>query len=165
MVLIGRFALYLTVTMKLATSLLLPFVAGLIGSVSTVSEIPTWYANLNKPSFSPPNAIFGPVWTILYVMMGFSLYLFWKAANKGVLLKGMLLFGSQLVLNTLWSILFFGAKSPLLALINIVVLWVLILATILHFYKTSKTAAYLLVPYILWISFATILNFAIWSLN
>lgn len=138
--------------------------AGILGSIFTVSSIPTWYATLVKPSFSPPNFVFGPVWTTLYALMGISLYLVWisKAKSKKYALK---LFFFQLGLNALWSIIFFGLKNPGLAFLEIIVLWIAILLTIKAFSKISKNASYLLYPYIFWVSFATILNFSIWILN
>lgn len=146
--------------MKLFISLLLPQLAGLVGSLFTISAIPTWYATLNKPSFSPPNWIFGPVWTTLYILMGISLYLVWSKGKKGVML-----FKLHLILNALWSILFFGLRSPMLGLIAIIILWTMILALIKIFWKIDKTASILLWPYLAWVSFATILNLAILLLN
>lgn len=146
--------------MKLIISLLLPQLAGLVGSLFTFSAIPTWYATLNKPSFSPPNWIFGPVWTTLYILMGISLYLVWSKGKRGVAL-----FKFQLVINALWSILFFGLRSPILGLITIIILWTMILALIKIFWKIDKTASVLLWPYLAWVSFASVLNLAILLLN
>lgn len=141
-------------------------VAGFIGAIFTTSAIPAWYSTLNKPSFSPPNWLFGPAWTTLYVLMGIALFLVW---SKGLKTKGVKIaltfFGIQLVLNALWSIIFFGLKSPLWAFIELCVLWVMILITIITFYKVSRPAAYLLIPYIAWVSFAAVLNFMIFYLN
>lgn len=138
--------------------------AGILGSIFTISSIPTWYATLNKPVFSPPNFIFGPVWTILYILMGVSLYLVW--ISKGKNKKGaMNLFFIQLTLNAFWSTIFFGMKNPTLAFLDILALLTFIFLTILSFYKISKPAAYLLIPYLLWVSFATILNLSIVFLN
>lgn len=160
----------LTNRSKLLISLALPQLAGLIGSLFTSSVIPTWYATLNRPSLSPPNWIFGPVWTTLFVLMGIAFYLVWtKWAvlpwTKRQKRLAVVLFGAQLVLNTLWSIIFFGLQSPGGALIEIVFLWLAIAATIITFAKISRPAAWLLVPYIAWVSFASYLNYAIWSLN
>ncbi|MBI2405804.1 tryptophan-rich sensory protein [Candidatus Microgenomates bacterium] len=138
--------------------------AGFIGSFFTVSAIPTWYATLNKPIFSPPNWVFAPVWTTLYILMGISLYFVWVSKSK-IKQKVLTLFFIQLGLNALWSILFFGLKNPTLAFIEIVALWITIFLTIKYFYPISKLAAYLLVPYILWVSFASVLNVAIVLLN
>lgn len=151
---------------KLVFSILVCEAAGILGSLFTISAIPTWYAILNKPTFSPPNWIFAPVWTILYLMMGISLYLVWQ---KGIKTKGvknaLSVFGLQLALNASWSIVFFTGQSIVGGLLIIVILWSLILITILKFLKISQTAALLLVPYLLWVSFATILNFYIFKLN
>ncbi len=147
---------------KLVLSIIICELAGIIGSVFTFSAITTWYAFLNKPWFSPPNNVFGPVWTVLYLLMGISLYL---ALEKGLTEKARNFFGLQLGLNALWSILFFGLRSPLLGLIEIIVLWLAIVFTIKEFYSIEKKSAYLLVPYLLWVSFATLLNFSIWIIN
>ena len=151
---------------KLAASIIICQLAGFIGSIFTAASIPTWYAALQKPFFNPPAWVFAPVWITLFVLMGISLYLVW---NKGIKTKGvkiaLILFGFQLALNVLWSIIFFGLKSPLYAFIEIVMLWIIILFTILKFYSISKTASYLLIPYILWVSFAAVLNFSIFILN
>jgi benzodiazapine receptor len=152
--------------LKLAISIIICLAAGFIGSIFTNRQIPTWYAALKKPSFSPPNWLFGPVWTALFILMGISLFLVWR---KGLSYDGVkiaiIIFGIQLILNILWSILFFGFKSPLAGFIEIIILWILILITILVFYPIAKPAALLLLPYILWVSFASILNFSLWRLN
>ena len=149
---------------KLVISLIIPFIASLIGSLFTSSEISTWYLTLTKPSFNPPNWIFGPVWTVLYLLMGISLYFIW--INKSKLKKiAITVFGVQLGLNALWSILFFGLKQPLLAFIEIIFLWFTILLTIIYFYRIDKKSAYLLIPYIAWVTFAAVLNFSIAMLN
>lgn len=153
---------------KLIISLAIPFFAAVIGSSFTFEAIPTWYATLQKPPLSPPNWIFGPVWTIIYLLMGLSFYLLWtqktkrKKEKKGTAIE---LFLIQLTLNALWSILFFGLQNPFFALIGILFLWAAILSTIIYFYKISKPAAYLLYPYLLWVSFAAYLNFVIWKIN
>jgi len=133
--------------------------AGVLGSFFTTSSIPTWYTSLNKPFFSPPNWVFGPVWTILYIMMGASLYLVWIKAKVPAV------FWVQLVLNALWSIIFFGMRNPALAFVDIIALWIAIFLTIKYFYKINKLAGQLLLPYLLWVSFASVLNFFIWQLN
>ena len=151
---------------KLIFSILICLLAGFIGSFFTTPAIPTWYATLQKPSFAPPNWVFFPVWTALFIMMGISLFLVWKNGREDKKFKtAIYLFAGQLVLNTLWSFAFFGLRSPLLGLMEIIILWIAILATILTFRKLSKTAAYLLIPYIFWVSFAAFLNFSIWRLN
>lgn len=141
--------------LKLILSIGLCLGAGIIGSFFTFSAIPTWYVTLDKPSFSPPNWIFGPVWTLLYILMGISLYRVWT--NK----KVPTVFWVQLILNTLWSIIFFGMRNPTLALVDIAALWIAIVLTIKAFYEINKLAAYLLIPYLLWVSFAIILNLSI----
>ena len=140
--------------------------AGLIGSFFTAPAIPTWYATLQKPSFSPPNWLFAPVWISLYALMGIALFLIWqKGWQKKSVKQALTIFGFQLGLNSLWSIIFFGFQSPFWALVEIIILWGLILLTIIKFKPLSKTASLLLVPYLLWTTFATILNFAIARLN
>lgn len=121
-----------------------------------------WYPTLNKPSFNPPNWVFAPVWTTLYIMMAIAAWLVWKAGNaKGALI----LFFAQLALNFAWSFLFFGARSPWLGLVGIGMLWLALLATVLAFFQKSKPAGLLMVPYLAWVSFASVLNFSIWQLN
>jgi tryptophan-rich sensory protein len=151
---------------KLAASIVICQLAGIIGSFFTVSSVNTWYIGLTKPSFNPPNWVFSPVWITLFLLMGISLYIVW---DKGIKTKqsktAVSIFGVQLVLNTLWSILFFGLKSPLYAFIEIIFLWAAILLSIIFFYRISRTAAYLLIPYLLWVSFAAFLNYFIVYLN
>ncbi len=151
---------------KLAVSLLICQLAGLVGSFFTAPSIPVWYASLQKPSFNPPDEVFSPVWITLYVLMGISLYLIWRkpVKERGVKIA-LFYFFVQLALNTLWSILFFGLKSPFLAFIEIILLWITIFLTIMKSYKVTKWAGILLVPYILWVSFAVVLNFFLWNLN
>ncbi len=144
---------------KLIFSIGLCLGAGIVGSFFTVSAIPDWYVTLNKPFFSPPNWIFGPVWTILYILMGISLYLVW------VKRKVPTIFWIQLILNASWSIIFFGMKNPGLALVDIIALWIAIVLTIKAFSKINKLASRLLWPYLAWVSFATFLNLAIVLLN
>jgi len=140
--------------------------AGIIGSLFTAPSIPGWYAGLAKPSFNPPGWIFGPVWTALYAMMGLAAWLVYeKGSKRPEVRKALAVFGVQLLLNTLWSIVFFGAHQLFGAVVVIVILWATILWTILRFRKISKAAAWLLVPYILWVSFATVLTVSIYVLN
>ncbi len=151
---------------KLVISIVICLLVGFIGSFATTPAIPTWYATLNKPFFSPPNYLFAPVWTALYILMGISLYLIWKNGTKNKKNKEAInFFLIQLGLNFIWSFIFFGLQNPLVAFIEIAVLWIAIFITILKFWKISKLAAYLLIPYILWVSFASILNLAIVLLN
>ena len=140
--------------------------AGIIGSLFTFPNITTWYATLTKPTFSPPSWLFGPVWILLYTLMGIAAYVIWqKGSTKPKVREALGFFCVQLVLNSVWSIIFFGMHSPLLALFEICMLWTAILATIYKFYPLAKPAAYLLLPYLAWVSFATILNTAIVLLN
>lgn len=142
---------------------------GLVGSVFTIPAIPTWYAMLVKPSFSPPNYLFGPVWTTLYALMGISLYL--VISNKKQVIsnkqriKAVNIFVAQLTLNAIWSPVFFGLKDLLFALVIIIALLFSIFLTIREFGKINKTAGYLLYPYLVWVAFATILNYQLWILN
>lgn len=150
---------------KLLISLVFPFIAAAIGSYFTFNAIATWYTYLQKPALNPPSWVFGPVWTALYLMMGISFYIIWTKKTKQDRNWAMTLYFGQLLLNVLWSIIFFGMKQPFLAFMEIIILWILILLTIVSFSKIAKSAAYLLLPYLLWVSFATYLNFAIWKLN
>lgn len=139
---------------------------GIAGTPFTIASVQTWYQTLNKPFFSPPNWIFGPVWTILYLMMGIAAFLIWEKGLKSKKVKTALkYFLVQLMCNFLWSIIFFGLHAPFVAFIDILVLWIAILLTIMQFYKLSKPSAYLLIPYLAWVSFATLLNGAIVLLN
>lgn len=140
--------------------------AGIIGSIFTTSAIGTWYTTLTRPDLAPPNWIFGPVWTTLFFLMGVAAFLVWRQGWQRSTVRGALgIFFVQLVLNTLWSIIFFNFQALGAALIEIVVLWCAICATIAAFGKVSKPAAWLLVPYIVWVSFAAYLNYMFWVLN
>lgn len=151
---------------KLLISFFICQLAGIIGSIFTASSVKSWYRTLNKPLFTPPSCLITFVWTILFVLMGLSLFFIWKKFPEDKRTKkGLFIFILQLVFNILWSALFFGLKSSLLGFVDIIILWVLILITILNFFRISKLAGLLLIPYILWVSFAGILNFAIWILN
>jgi benzodiazapine receptor len=175
--------------MKLIISIIICELAGVVGYIFTAPVIGNWYKTLNKPFFNPPNWIFGPVWIILYFLMGVSLYLVWKKnwavdVSKGIQPKTalnpvsqklwtgswrgknvMAIFILQLILNIWWSLIFFGLKLTGFAFFEILMLWFAILYTIINFYRVSKSSAYLLLPYILWVSFAVILNFSIWMIN
>ena len=151
--------------MILVASLLIPLAVGSLAGIATASSVTTWYATLAKPSFNPPSWVFGPVWTTLYLMMGVALFLIWRQDPTPVRNRALALFGLQLTLNFAWSFLFFAAERPDLALVNIVLLDVAIFATIHVFRPLSRPAAALLVPYLLWCLFATVLNGAIWNLN
>jgi translocator protein len=151
---------------QLILCLLIPLAAGFVGSAFTTPSIPTWYAALNKPSFNPPNWIFAPVWTTLFILMGIALFIVWKKGIKTPGVKAaIVIFAVQLVLNTGWSLLFFGLHSPFYAFIEIIFLWLAIALTIVSFWKLSPAASLLLVPYLCWVSFASYLNFTVWRLN
>jgi len=151
---------------KLLISLIACICAGLIGSIFTRDSIPNWYSLLQKPLFTPPNWLFAPIWFLLYVLMGVSAFLVWrKGSGNHQVRESLFIFLIQLVLNALWSFAFFGLKSPLSGLIVIIPLWTAILLTIVNFFRVSRLAAFLLLPYIVWVSFATALNFSIYLLN
>ncbi len=152
--------------LRLIVSIVICESAGIVGSLFTTPSIPTWYASLAKPSFNPPNWLFGPVWTILFLIMGISVFLVWnKGINRSDVKIALIIFAAQLLLNILWSVLFFGYHSPFAAFVAIICLWMTILVTIVIFYRISRVSAWLLIPYILWVSFAAVLNFFIWRLN
>lgn len=152
--------------LKIIISVLICMGIGFASGFSTASSIDGWYATLNKPFFNPPNWIFGPVWTLLYAMMGVAVALVWdKGLDKSIVKNALILFVVQLILNALWTPIFFGQKQLLFALAVIVTLWVLIFICIRKFKIIDNLAGNLLIPYILWVSFATILNFSIWYLN
>lgn len=151
---------------KLILCLIICQLAGFVGSLFTSPSISSWYAYLNKPYFNPPNWVFSPVWISLFVIMGISLFLVWQKTLRSPEVRVALLwFAVQLVLNMLWSIIFFGLKSPLFAFVEIIFLWIAILITIIKFFRVSGLAGVLLISYILWVSFAAVLNFSIWNLN
>ncbi len=140
--------------------------AGIIGSFFTVSAIPEWYEYLTKPPLIPPNWIFAPVWTALFLMMGIAAFMVWREGlHKKDVKIGMSLFVVQLILNTFWSIIFFGMRAPGLALIEISFLWLAILATLIYFWRVSKVAGVLMIPYLLWVTFAAYLNLGVFWLN
>jgi tryptophan-rich sensory protein len=153
-------------TVKLVLSIALPQLIGILSGLASVGGSREWYSALTKPSFTPPSWVFGPAWTLLYFMMGISLYLVWR---KGLSAPGvkvaLVVFLIQMGLNGLWSPLFFGMHSPCLALIDILLLWCAIAATVYVFFGQSKTAGALLVPYLSWVSFASVLNYSFWRLN
>jgi tryptophan-rich sensory protein len=151
---------------KLVVSIIACLAAGAIGSIFTWEAIPTWYATLEKPAFNPPNWLFAPVWTLLYLLMGIAAFLVWRRGleNRQVRIA-LIVFLVQLVLNALWSVVFFGLESPLYGVVVIAVLWVAILFTVLKFYRISLAASVLMWPYLLWVTFAAVLNVSIWLLN
>ena len=140
---------------------------GYLGSQVTMQSVTTWYPTLKKPFFTPPNWLFAPAWTTLYILMGIAAGLVWDRIDvqEDNVKKGLKFFAVQLALNALWSYLFFGLKNPLLALIEIVLLWLMIYETYAVFKKVHKTAGYLFIPYLAWVTYATALNGAIWWLN
>ena len=140
---------------------------GYFSGMETRESITTWYPTLVKPIFNPPNWIFGPVWILLYIMMGIAAGLVWNRieTNKEAVKKALIFFAIQLALNALWSILFFGLHNPMLAFIEIVLLWLMIYETYIQFKKIDKIAGFLFIPYLAWVSFATVLNASIWWLN
>jgi benzodiazapine receptor len=147
-------------------ALLIPQCAGFLGSFFTISAIPDWYSALLKPSFNPPAWVFGPAWTVLYLLMGIAFYLVWEKYERGQKSRpAFFCFFVQIVLNALWSILFFGLRSPFAAFIEILLLWIFILLNIVFFSRVSRLAAWLLAPYLGWVSFAAFLNFQLYWLN
>jgi benzodiazapine receptor len=140
--------------------------AGLVGTIATIPAIPTWYAALEKPAFNPPPAVFGPVWTVLYLLMGIAAFLVYEKGWKHKQVRvAMILFGMQLVLNTFWSLIFFGLHAPIPAFAEIMLLFGFIILTMRAFFRVRREAGWLLLPYLLWVGFASILNLAIVVLN
>ncbi len=151
---------------RIGIAVLLCLLIGFLSSIATQTSINTWYVTLNKPSFTPPSWIFAPVWLILYLMMGIAAGIVWSKGFYHKWVKTALYhFGFQLLLNAAWSIFFFGLQNPLIALLDIIALLILLLFTFRWFKVVNTTAAYLLIPYIVWVAFATALNFSIWQLN
>lgn len=140
---------------------------GYLSGMVTRSAIVTWYPTLVKPSFNPPNWIFAPVWSMLFIMMGIAAGLVWNRLEfeKEIVKKALIFFAIQLALNALWSYLFFGLHNPMLAGLEIIVLWLMIYETYIQFAKINKIAGYLFIPYLAWVSFAAVLNASIWWLN
>lgn len=152
--------------LKLFLSLGVTLLVGFVGSVVTMPAINSWYAEIQKPAFTPPNSIFGPVWTFLYVLMGLAVFLVWKRGWSSLMVKvGVYLFTLQLVLNFLWSYIFFGMKNLGLATLEIGLLWVSIVLCIISFYRVYKPAGLMMIPYLMWVSFAGLLTFSVWQLN
>ncbi|NOT50540.1 MAG: tryptophan-rich sensory protein [Chitinophagaceae bacterium] len=153
-------------TIKLIIAVAVPLIIGFTSGFFTETGEASWYQSINKPSWNPPNWIFAPVWTTLYVLMGIALFLVWNSnVNTRYKRTAIILFSIQLLLNFFWSLIFFNQQQPGWALVEIITLWIFILLTIFAFAKLSKTAAWLLVPYISWVSFAAILNYTLWKLN
>ena len=153
-------------SLRFILALAIPLAIGSSSAFFTVTGLDSWYQTIQKPSWNPPNWIFGPVWTTLYIMMGVALFLVWKQQDQNAAQRtAILLFAAQLILNFFWSLIFFKWQQPGWAFAELAVMWVLIILTIFQFSKLSNTAAWLLVPYISWVSFAGILNYTIWKLN
>jgi translocator protein len=153
--------------LRIATVIITCLAVGYFSSIVTRDNIPTWYAIINKPSFNPPNWIFGPVWTTLYILMGLAGGMIWNKleTNEAAVKKAFLYFVIQLALNAAWSFLFFGLHNTLLASIEVVLLWLVIFETYKQFKVIDKIAGYLLIPYLAWVGFASILTISIWYLN
>ena len=151
--------------LSLVPFLLACFAAAGVGSVATSGSVKTWYPQLNKPEWNPPNWVFGPVWTILYAMMAISVWLVWRETGWAGAKLPLTLFAIQLFLNTMWSILFFGMHAIGAAFADILLLWMMIVATAVAFSSVSFLAAWLLIPYLTWVAFASYLNFRIWQMN
>jgi tryptophan-rich sensory protein len=151
--------------MKLIICIAIPLIIGGISGFFTTEAIPTWYAGLQKPSFNPPNWIFGPVWTALYVIMGISLYMIVNLPQSAQRTQATWIFAGQMLLNFGWSFIFFKWQKPSWAFAEIILLWIFILWMIVSFYKLKPVAGLLQLPYIAWVSFASVLNYAIWQLN
>jgi benzodiazapine receptor len=151
---------------KLIVSIVVCEGAGGIGAIFTTPAIPSWYAGLRKPTFTPPNSVFGPIWITLYLLMGIAVFLVWREGlgREGVTIA-FVAFWVQLVLNILWSVVFFGFKSLFGGMVMILLLWIAILVSIITFFGVSHLAAWLLIPYIAWVSIAANLNVQVWRLN
>lgn len=150
---------------KLIISIALPLVLGSVAGMFTSQSVPDWYAALNKPAFNPPGWIFGPVWTLLYLLMGISFFMVWKQEKGRLRNLAILIYSVQLLLNFAWSFIFFYFKLIGLALVEIVLLWCAIILMLVLFKKVKPIAAYINIPYLLWVSFAAILNAAYYILN
>jgi tryptophan-rich sensory protein len=151
---------------KLVASIVICEGAGGIGAIFTTPAIPTWYKGLKKPSFTPPNAVFGPVWITLYLLMGLAVFLVWREGfSQAGVTVAFIVFWGQLALNILWSVVFFGFKSLLGGMVVIGLLWMAILASIILFFGVSLVAGGLLIPYIVWVTIAVNLNLQVWRLN
>ncbi len=148
---------------RLVVSIAVCEAAGIVGSAFTISAIPVWYAALQKPWFTPPNWLFAPVWLVLYFLMGLTLYLLWQNRPQSKVALGA--FGVQLLLNVTWSAVFFGVHELFYGFVAIAALWFMILVTIVFSYRVSRSASALLVPYILWVTIASALNYYVWLLN
>lgn len=151
---------------KLIVSILIVFLAGAVGTVFTLKEITTWYVNIPKPSWTPPNWAFGPIWSTLYVLMGVSLFLIWREGlNRKDVKIGIGVFAVQLILNVVWSLVFFGSHNIAGGLVMVILLWISILINIVVFYRISKPAGIILIPYLIWVTIAGYLNYSVYLLG
>ena len=151
--------------LTLFASIIIAQLAGAVGSIFTAPSIQSWYVFLEKPFFAPPNWLFAPAWITLYALMGIAAFLVWQKRRKVEVKSALYFYFAQLLLNASWSVAFFGLQNPFLGFLVIIALWLLILVTMVKFYKIERIAGLLFIPYILWVTFATMLNFAIWQLN
>ncbi|MBP8034317.1 MAG: tryptophan-rich sensory protein [Bacteroidia bacterium] len=151
--------------LKLSLCIFSMLLVGGIGGFATATSITTWYAEINKPSFNPPNYLFGPVWTTLYILMGISIYMILQSPKTELRKKAIVIFCIQLLLNFCWSFIFFKFQLLGLAFIEIILMWASILTMIIVFFEINKKAALIQIPYLLWVSFASVLNGSIWFLN
>ena len=154
-----------SLSLKLICSIALPLSVGSFAGIYTAKAVPVWYAALNKPSFNPPNWLFGPVWTVLYLIMGISLFLIWKQKSSKARNWAILVFFIQLALNFAWSFIFFYFNQIGYALVDIILLWLSIVVMLFLFYKSNRIATFINIPYLLWVSFASLLNFSYYLLN
>jgi len=152
-------------SLKLLLCIIIPLAIGAVSGVATTSSIDTWYVNIEKPSFNPPNYLFGPIWTTLYVLMGISFFMILQSKKSELKTKAIAIFCIQLFLNFWWSFIFFKFQLLGLAFIEIILIWLSIAAMIILFFEINKTAALLQIPYLLWVSYASVLNGTIWLLN
>ena len=152
--------------LRLIVSIVIVFLAGAVGTVYTLKEITTWYVTLAKPSWTPPNWAFGPIWTALYILIGISLYLVWREGlDRRDVRIALLVFATQLILNVVWSLIFFGTHNIFGGLVLVILLWISILANIIVFYRISQPAGLILIPYLIWVSIASYLNYSVFLLN
>jgi len=151
--------------LPLGLFLLLAFAAAAMGALATATSVETWYPTLRKPSWNPPSWVFGPVWTALYILMAVATWRAWTVGDALAARRTASLYSAQLTLNALWSILFFGMRRPDIALAEIFVLWAVLIVILVRFWRLDRVAAVLWLPYLGWVSFAAVLNGAIWSLN
>ncbi len=148
-----------------AISIALALAAGGIGGFATASSVATWYTGLEKPAFNPPNGVFAPVWTLLYILMALAAWRVWRRVGFSAGRATLTLYGAQLILNLAWSLIFFGLRQPGFALVEVVVLLAAVAATTLAFWRIDRPAGAMMIPYLAWVSFASLLNFEIWRLN